>query len=272
MRGAAAGRRWPERVPPRLGPLVELRTLLAIVGVALAAWAFAGLYDGVREGGRLDFDHRVLFMLREPGRPQDPLGPAWLESAVRDVTSLGGTPLVVFVTLAVAGYLALARKPGAAVLVLISILGAAVLGYLAKDAFPRPRPDLVPHAVVTYTSSFPSAHATGAAAAYLTLGALLARFERRRRLKAYVLSLAALITVAVGLSRIYLGVHWPTDVLAGWALGSGWALACWTVARLLQRRGGIEPETGADLPPGRPRSPAGSDLGGGSVKTATVRE
>ena len=129
MRGAAAGRRWPERVPPRLGPLVELRTLLAIVGVALAAWAFAGLYDGVREGGRLDFDHRVLFMLREPGRPQDPLGPAWVESAVRDVTSLGGTPLVVFVTLAVAGYLALARKPGAAVLVLISILGAAVLGY-----------------------------------------------------------------------------------------------------------------------------------------------
>jgi undecaprenyl-diphosphatase len=239
-----------------LGLLVELRTLLAIVGIALTTWAFAGLYDEVREGGTLDFDHRILLMLREPDQPQDPLGPAWLESAVRDVTALGSTLFVVFVTLTVAGYLALARKPGAALVVLASILGAAVLSHLAKDAFLRPRPDLVPHVVVTYTSSFPSGHATGAAATYLTLGALLARFERRRRLKAYVLSLAVLITVAVGLSRVYLGVHWPTDVLAGWTLGSGWALTCWTVARVLQRHGRIEPETVTDRPSGQPQSPS----------------
>jgi undecaprenyl-diphosphatase len=170
------------------------------------------------------------------------LGPHWLENAVRDVTALGGTPLILFMTLAVAGYLAMARKPGAALFVLVAILGAAVLSFLGKDLIARPRPELVPHGMVVITKSFPSGHATGAAAAYLTLGALLARFQPRRRLKIYILGLALTITVAVGLSRLYLGVHWPTDVLAGWTLGAGWALTCWTIARFLQRRGQLEME------------------------------
>jgi undecaprenyl-diphosphatase len=102
---------------------------------------------------------------------------------------------------------------------------------------------------VVHTSSFPSGHASGAAATYLTLGALLARFQRERHLKVYVLGLAVAVTVAVGASRVYLGVHWPTDVLAGWTLGAGWALLCWTVARLLQRRGKVEGDADDD---GRP--------------------
>jgi undecaprenyl-diphosphatase len=235
-------RRWSDRVHPALGPLFELRTLLAVIGVALSAWAFAGIYDEVREGETLDFDHRVLLLLREPGNPAEPWGSAQVQSAVRDVTALGGTLLTVFMTLAVAGYLVMARKPGAACFVLVAILGSMVLSYLGKDLIARPRPEFVPHAVVVITNSFPSGHATGAAATYLTLGALLARFQPRRRLKIYILSLAVFITVAVGLSRLYLGVHWPTDVLAGWTLGAGWALTCWTIARFLQRRGQLETE------------------------------
>jgi len=227
--------------------LLERRTLLAIIGLALAAWAFAALFDEVREGDTLDFDHRVLLAFRVPGHPEQTIGPPWVETSVRDVTALGSNLIISFIALAVAGYLALAGKRGAAAYVLVAIVGAMLLGNLVKHLADRPRPDLVPHAVEVFTTSFPSGHATDSAAAYLTLGALLARLQPARRLKAYALSLAVLITLAVGLSRLYLGVHWPTDVLAGWTLGGGWALLCWTVVRVLQHRGHVEaPKPEAD--------------------------
>jgi undecaprenyl-diphosphatase len=115
-----------------------------------------------------------------------------------------------------------------------------LLSTLLKLGFERPRPDLVPHAVVVYTASFPSGHAMLSAVTWLTLGALLMRVEPRRRVKAYVLALAVLTTLLVGASRIYLGVHWPTDVLAGWCIGAAWALMCWLAALWLQRRGRVE--------------------------------
>ena len=111
-----------------------------------------------------------------------------------------------------------------------------------KGLFDRPRPDLVPHAVEVYTMSFPSGHATLSAVTYLTLGALLARVQPRRRVKAYLLGVAVLLAVLIGASRVYLGVHWPTDVLAGWCVGAAWAMLCWTVATWLQRRGEVEGE------------------------------
>jgi undecaprenyl-diphosphatase len=80
------------------------------------------------------------------------------------------------------------------------------------------------------------------AVTYLTLGALLARVEANRRGKLYVVSVAILLTLLVGCSRLYLGVHYPTDVLAGWVVGSAWAILCWTVAAWLQRRGQVEGE------------------------------
>ena len=81
-----------------------------------------------------------------------------------------------------------------------------------------------------------------AAVVYLTLGALLARVQPRRWLKAYVLGLAVVLTILIGLSRVYLGVHWPTDVLAGWTAGAAWGLMVWCVALWLQQRGQIEPD------------------------------
>ena len=164
---------------------------------------------------------------------------------MRDITALGGVTVTTLMTLGAAGFLLLSGKRGAALFVVVSIAGAALLSSGMKLGFERPRPDLVPHGVEVYTASFPSGHATGAAATYLTLGALLARFQSRRRLKVYLLSIAVLLTVLIGLSRLYLGVHWPSDVLAGWTLGASWALLCWLVAWQLQRRGKVEDDAEA---------------------------
>ena len=148
--------------------------------------------------------------------------------------------MLVFVTLASAGYLWLSGRRRSMLLLLTAVGGGQMLTTLFKRGFDRPRPDLVPHEAIVYTASFPSGHAMMAAVTYLTLGAMLARVQPTRALRAYVLALAAIVTVAVGISRVYLGVHWPTDVLAGWTAGAAWALACWTVARWLAQRGAVE--------------------------------
>ena len=232
-----------------LAPVLERRVLVSLLVIAGGLWLFLGLTDEIREGEQFRLDRAILLLFREPGNPAEPLGPEWLESAVRDVTALGGTTIITMVTLAAAGYLLMSGKRHAALLLLASILGAVLLSFAIKAGIERPRPELFPHGMPVYTASFPSGHATGAAATYLTLGALLARFQRARRLKIYFMSVAVLLTLMIGVSRLYLGVHWPTDVLAGWTLGSCWALLCWMVARQLQRLGAVEPPEPATEPP-----------------------
>jgi undecaprenyl-diphosphatase len=132
------------------------------------------------------------------------------------------------------------RKRNAAVLVAAAVGGGLLLSALFKAGFDRPRPDLVSHLSQVYTTSFPSGHSMMSAVAYLTLGALLAQLHKGRAVQAFILAVAILITVLVGLSRVYLGVHWPTDVLAGWAAGAAWACLCWLVAQWFQKRGALE--------------------------------
>jgi undecaprenyl-diphosphatase len=223
----------------------ELSTLVAFVGLAAGLWAFAAIADEVLEGDTQSFDQTVLLSLRTADDPTNPLGPTWVEELARDVTALGGIGILTFITAAVIGYLWIEGQPRAALVVLLAVLGGLVLGQLLKWQFARPRPDLVPHGAQVYTSSFPSGHSMMSAATYLTLAALLARVHAQRLLKAYFLILAGLLTLAVGVSRVYLGVHWPTDVLAGWTLGACWAVLCWLMARWLQRHGEMEPEAGA---------------------------
>jgi undecaprenyl-diphosphatase len=225
--------------PQRLGAQ-DFARLAGLLLAATAVLAFAGLAGEVLEGETLAFDRAILLALRNPADPADPIGPAWLEEVARDITGLGSHVILIGLTLAVAGYLALIRKRAAALLVLVSIGGGMLLSAGLKTLFQRPRPDLVPHAVEVYTASFPSGHAMLSAVTYLTLGALIAQVEARWRTRGYVLFLAILTTLLVGASRVYLGVHWPTDVLAGWCLGAAWALLCWLAALTLQRRGQVE--------------------------------
>jgi undecaprenyl-diphosphatase len=221
----------------------EFVVLLTIMIVAAGLWAFLALAGEVREGDTKAFDETVLLALRNPADLSDPIGPGWFESIARDVTALGSHFVLTFVTFAVIGYLLFSRKHGAALLVFTAVAGGMALSAFLKLGFGRTRPDLVPHGVEVYTASFPSGHATLSAATYLTLGVLLARLELGRGAKLYFLGLAMLLTVLVGASRVYLGVHWPTDVLAGWSVGAAWAMGVWLVALWLQRRGKVEPGT-----------------------------
>ena len=218
----------------------EFATLAIVLLLAVALLSFARLTDDVVAGNTRAFDSAVLMAMRTPGQPGNPVGPPWFEEAVRDVTSLGGTVLIVLITGTVAGFLAMSGTRHAAVLMIASVSSGTLLMSFLKQVFGRARPDLVEHSARVFTESFPSGHATLSAVTYLTLGALLARVQTRRALKAYSLGIAITLTVLVGVSRVYLGVHWPTDVLAGWCLGAAWAMTCWLVAAWLQRRGDVE--------------------------------
>lgn len=214
-----------------------------LLGAGILVVAFAAIAAGIAAGVFDTFDRALLLSLRT-GDAHDPAGPFWVEAFFLDVTGLGSTTIITIVTLAVCGFLLMLRRSGTALLVLAAIGGGTILNNVTKLFFERPRPDLVAHAVETQTSSFPSGHAMMSAIAFLTLGALLARTQKRTSVRAYIVTLAVLTTVLVGISRVYLGVHWPSDVLAGWLLGSAWALFCWFVAERLQQRGDIEKPRG----------------------------
>ena len=224
--------------------LQELVPYASLAVIAALILLFGKLAGEVLDGDTRSFDEFLLRALRNPADLADPIGPAWLEGMVRDITSLGSFSVLTIVTLSAVGYLLFDGKRGAAAFVLFAILGGAVLSELLKHIFARPRPELVAHLVDVHTASFPSGHAMSSAVTFLTLGALLTRIQSRRRLKIYLLSLAIFLTLLVGASRVYLGVHWPTDVLAGWCAGAAWAMGCWLLATWLQSRGRIEKPNG----------------------------
>lgn len=225
----------------------EKTMLLASLLAAALLFAFAVIAEDMTEGSTTAFDTRVLLAFRSATDHAKPLGPAWLEVIMRDFTALGGVAILTTVTTLAFGFLLLTEKRHAAWMIVLSVVGGTVLSNLLKWGFARPRPDLVPHATAVYSQSFPSGHAMLSAVVYLTLGALLARTQSDVRVKIYLLSAACALTLIVGLSRIYLGVHWPTDVLAGWVGGAAWALLCWVIMLWLQGKGTIEPPNGGEM-------------------------
>jgi undecaprenyl-diphosphatase len=218
----------------RLGG-AQLGLLVLLALAAGGVWAFVVIADEVVERDTHALDEAILLSLRTAGDPTDPIGPIWLEEAMRDLTALGGMAVLTLLALAVAGYLAFRRAWGQIALLAAAVLGAILLSTLLKSGFDRPRPDLVPHGARVLTASFPSGHAMISAAVYLTLGAMLASVQTGRRLKTYFIALAVILTLLVGASRVYLGVHWPSDVLAGWAAGASWAILVWLAAQQLRR-------------------------------------
>ena len=225
-----------KNAPNSLLNRIEFPVLLAGLIIAGCLWGFEELMEVARATTPHAFDTEILLAFRQAGQPNVPIGPLWLESAIRDITSLGSASVLVLITTATIIYLLLIRRPGTALLIFVAVAGGQVLSSLLKVGVDRPRPELVSHLVDETSLSFPSGHAMLSAVTYLTLGSLAARFLPGRTTKVYVLFLAVLTTVLVGVSRIYLGVHWPSDVLAGWCAGFAWAMLCWLVARLLQRR------------------------------------
>jgi undecaprenyl-diphosphatase len=220
----------------------ELPVLLAFLGIASGTWLFSFIASEVVKGDSLAFDRNLLLAMRRPG-DLAPIGPPALQESARDVTALGGVTTLALLTVFTTGYLLLDGRKRMAVFVCASVASGLLLSTLLKSLYNRPRPDLVSHGSFVLTASFPSGHSMLSAITYLTLGALLARSHKRKRVKAFLLLFAALLSFLVGLSRVYLGVHWPTDVLAGWTAGACWATLCSLCARWLQVHKRIEGET-----------------------------
>lgn len=212
----------------------ELGLLLSLAAIAAGVWAFAEIADRVTDGDTTKFDRTILLAMRN--RDKTPLGPPWVQETARDFTALGSVAVLGLLGIGACGFLALSGRARLAWFTAAALTSGLLLSTLLKNLFHRARPDLVPWSTQVYTASFPSGHSMLSAVTYLTLAALLARSQTRRALKAWFLLSAVLLTLLVGLSRVYLGVHWPTDVLAGWTAGSVWALTCWLVARRLEKR------------------------------------
>jgi undecaprenyl-diphosphatase len=229
-----------ERPMNRLLTRIDRRILIGFLAFVLVAVGFLKFAGEVGEGETAGFDRWLLEALRVPGHPELPIGPHWLAQAMTDITALGGYTVLSLLVLLTTGYLVAAGKSRNAGFMLAAIVSGVVLGILLKAIFVRPRPDIVDHLVSVATPSFPSGHAMNSAIIYLTLGALLARAQTRRRVRAYIVAAAVLLTFVVGCSRVFLGVHWPTDVAAGWVVGTAWALLCSMLVGTFQRRGAVE--------------------------------
>jgi len=207
---------------------------LALTAAAAAFLAFfIKVAEEVVEGDTHAVDRWLLMLLRDEGNATDPLGPVWFEDFVRDITALGSPAVLGLFILITVFFLFLAGQKRLSWFVLAATVSGTLAVTILKEGFDRPRPDLGPGGIYVYTASFPSGHAMVSAVVYLTLGALIAGVVPGVRLKLYVIAVALLLSGLVGLSRVYLGVHWPSDVLAGWAAGAAWALAGGAMAHCL---------------------------------------
>lgn len=216
----------------------ELIRVLAIVAFCGATWLFIGIAGEVPEGQHLDLERSIMQVFRsEAGAP---IGPHWLPDAVRDLTALGSAVVLILLVVLILGYLCLRRQFAAAIFIAVATAGGEGLNTLLKESFQRARPDAVAHLTAVKTLSFPSGHAMAASIFYLTICAVLAETATRRREKIYIVGAGILLTLLTGLSRVYLGVHYPSDVVAGWAAGAAWAILCWGAARWVDRRGKLK--------------------------------
>lgn len=223
----------------RLGRVTTI-DLAAVLAIVALVGLFIAIASEMLEGETRAFDERLVQMFRSPGDPTLLVGPRWLTEIARDLTALGGGTVVTLVVAAVSGFLFLTRKRHALIAILVATGGGIALSYVLKGHFARPRPELVPHLSIVTSSSFPSGHSILAAVVYLTLAATMIRLVERRALKLYIVGVACIVVLAVGASRVLLGVHYPTDVAAGWAVGVAWAIACNAGMRFLQAKDVVE--------------------------------
>ena len=220
----------------------ELSWLVVGLGGCILLFGFLALSGEVMGGETAAFDKKIVRAFRKADDPSRPIGPAWVTGMLLDFTALGGPTIISLVVLAVIGFLLLQTRYRTAFVMFLTAASGEVVSYAMKGAFARPRPTIVPHLRDAFSSSFPSGHAMQSAIIYLTLGAMLMRIAEGRLTKIYCCATAMLLTFLVGLSRVWLGLHYPTDVLAGWIVGLFWASLCWLAAQHYEVRAGIQAE------------------------------
>lgn len=219
---------------------VDLAMLVVLASVVIGIWVLAELADEVMEGTTQGFDEWVVQCFRSSGDPRKSIGPAWFEALWQDLTSLGSSTVLALVTLGCSGYLLMRKRYRTLVVLAVVVGGGVALTFAMKMFFDRPRPEYASHLPYIVTASFPSGHSMLSAVVYMTLAVLLARTSSELRFQVYFIGLGLIVTLLVGFSRVYLGAHYPTDVLAGWSAGLTWAALCWLVVYLLQKAGMIE--------------------------------
>ena len=225
---------------PRLRLLTETNMLAALLLAVAFVYGFMELADEVLENETQGLDERILMFFRRSGDLHETIGPWWLKAAALDITALGGTAVLVVVILITLGFLWIAKKKRIMLLFAAATFGGQVFNSVLKQLFMRPRPTVVPHLTEVQSSSFPSGHSMMSAIVYLTLGVLLSRLVTAPLTRFYIIAVSILLTAMVGFTRVFLGVHYPTDVVGGWTVGLAWAVICLLVARILQHKGTVE--------------------------------
>ncbi|WP_420407065.1 phosphatase PAP2 family protein [Hoeflea sp.] len=204
--------------------------------VTLGVYAFIEIADELAEGELRKIDEGLFLLLRSADDRSVPLGPPWLQETAVEITAIGGYPLIILTLAAVAGFFVVTKRYGAALYAMLSVGTGALLSQTLKNYYGRPRPDLVDHLDTVHTMSFPSGHALVTTVAYLTMASIIIGFLDNNRARIYVVFVAVFVAFIVGVSRVYVGVHWPSDVAAGWALGAAWASLSWLIVHLLRRK------------------------------------
>jgi undecaprenyl-diphosphatase len=227
---------------PKLKKLLRKEILIMVGALFLLLFFWGGIelrnlfiLDHARQ-----FDEWLLVSVRDAENPQYLLGPHWVDEAVRDVTALGGPAVLTFMIIVVLIYLLLHKSYRSAALIFVATLGGLLISLLLKDFFLRERPDIVPALMVETSPSFPSGHSMLSAVVYITLGSLLTRLETSPPVRVYIISIAIFVAAIIGITRVLLGVHYPTDVLVGWIVGFFWASLCWFLMFALQEEGVVE--------------------------------
>jgi undecaprenyl-diphosphatase len=237
-------RNWLKRAWSRLPTLErhEITWLLLGLAACVLLLVFMKLASEVTEGDTQAMDTKIVRAFRSADDPAKPIGPPWMQGALEDLTALGGPTVIWLVILSLTGYLLLETKYRTALFVFVTAASGDLVNHAIKGVFSRARPTVVPHLREAFSTSFPSGHAMESAIVYLTLAAMVMRIVEGRVTKAYCLGLALLITFLVGVSRVYLGVHYPTDVIGGWIIGLFWASLCWLAAQHYEVRAGLRAE------------------------------
>lgn len=214
----------------------EIKVLLALLVLLICVLVFLEIGDAISAGETRKFDLSILEFFRSEDDFSKPAGPSWITNFMTDVTALGGGYVLAIMSVFVLIFLILQKHYDAFWLLLAATAGGALISFGLKEIYGRERPDLEFRLITTTYFSFPSGHSMMSAVLYLTQAAIVARFQRTWKIRIYILSAALFLTLIIGASRVYLGVHYPTDVIGGWTIGLAWASFCWFAAWYIQRR------------------------------------